>query len=76
MLWFAPQAFLFFQKSWMVICLVRVTYAAYNHAVVIFVQDGKTGVKLANRATFTIAISVICFKFHISLKKTTFLVRW
>ena len=45
----------------MVISPVRVTY---NHAVVFFAQDRKTVFKLANRATFDIAKSLICFKFH------------
>ena len=72
MLWFAAQAFIFSKICRMVICPVRVTY---NHEVLFFTQDRKIAFKLANRATFAIAKSLICFKFHISLKKHTFLVR-
>ena len=57
----------------MVICPVRVTY---NDVMVIFAPDRKTAFKLANRATFAIAKSLIYFEFYISLKKFTFLVRW
>ena len=44
--------------------------------VVYFAQERKTAFKPANLATFTIAKSLICLKFYISLKKYTFLVRW
>ena len=73
MLWLAPQPFIFSNICRMVICPVRVTY---NHAVVFFAQDRKTAFKLAKRATFAIAKSLIYFKFHISLKKYAFSVRW
>ena len=73
MLWFVPQAFIFSEIYRMVMCPVRVTY---NHVVVFFSQERKTAFKLANRATFVIAKSLICLKFHISLKKHIFLVRW
>ena len=55
----------------MVICPVRVTY---NDVVVFFAQERKAAFELANIATFAIAKSLICFKFHILLKKYTFLV--
>ena len=48
----------------------------YNHVVVIFAQERKTAFELPNIATFEIAKSLISFKFHISLKKYTFLPRW
>ena len=54
----------------MVICPVRVIY---KHVVVFFAQERKTEFKLGNVATFAIAKSLICFKFHISSKKYTFL---
>ena len=73
MLWFASQAFTFSKLCRMVICPVRVTY---NHVVVFFPQDSKISFNQANRTTFEIAKILICFKFHISLKKSTFLVRW
>ena len=57
----------------MVICPVRVTY---NNVVVFFAQERKTEFKLANRATFGIAKSLICLKFNISFKKYTFLLKW
>ena len=57
----------------MVICPVRVTY---NHVMVFFAQERKTEFKLANRATFGIAKSLICLKFNISFKKYTFLLKW
>ena len=38
-----------------------------------FVQQRKTVFKLANRATFEIAKSLICFKFHSSLKNFSIL---
>ena len=50
----------------MVICPVGATY---NHVVVFFLKEKKTAFELANIATFAIAKSVICFKFHISLIK-------
>ena len=73
MLWFAPQAFIFFKICRIVICPVRVTY---NHEVVFFAQERKTALKLQNLATFVIAKSPICLKFYNSLKKHIFLVRW
>ena len=33
-----------------------------------FAQEKKTAFKLANEATFSISESLICFKFHISIK--------
>ena len=67
MLWFAPQSFIFCKICRMVICPVGVTY---NHVVVFFAQERKTEFKLAYRATFAIAKSLMCFKFNISLKKS------
>ena len=57
----------------MVICPVRVTY---NHVVIFFAQQRKTAFKLTNLATIAIAKFLISSKFHISLKKDTFLVGW
>ena len=53
----------------MVKCPVRVTY---NQVVVFFAQERKTAFKLAYRVTFAIAKSLVCFKFHISLKNIHF----
>ena len=57
----------------MVIGPVRVTY---NHVVIFFAPERKTAFKLKNIATIAIAKSLISLKFHISLKKDTFLVEW
>ena len=53
----------------MFICFVRVTH---NDVVVFFAKERKTAFELANIATFAIAKSLICFKFHILLKNTHF----
>ena len=57
----------------MVICPVRVTC---NHVVVIFAPERKAALKLTNLATIAITKFLICFKFHISPTKYTFLVGW
>ena len=64
----------FFPKhvGWL-LCPVRVTY---NHVVVFFAQERKTAFELANIATLAIAKSLISFKFHILLKKYTFVLKW
>ena len=57
----------------MVIGPVRVTY---NHVVVFFAQEKKQRLNKQMEQYSRFAKSLICFKFHISLKKFTFLVRW